>query len=333
MKEKGSSNPSGYPDTNTGNVLPFSHEATSLIADTLILDTLLHFSQDTIYFKDVHSRFILNNRAHLLQFGKSNPSEMCGMTDADLYPKIFADQCRKDELYVMETGVPIIDRVEQAVNAKGEVIIYSTCKYPLYNQNGGLIGTWGISRDVTQLIEAQEEVARINAKLTALALIDELSGLYNQRHFYNILKITIDQYTRKRMGGLKADFCLIYLDIDNFKTINDQYGHVTGDAVIRYVAGQLTAHTRSSDTAFRYGGDEYALILPDTTVETGRVMGERIRRVIKQNPLVKNGIEIPISVSLGIVEYHDETKPSELVEKADAMLYKAKSEGKNCLRG
>ncbi len=126
---------------------------------------------------------------------------------------------------------------------------------------------------------------------------------------------------------------MICLDIDRFKHINDTYGHVTGDAVIRYTAGQLTAHTRSSDTAFRYGGDEYILILPDTDLPTDRILGERLRRIIEQHPLVIDGTEIPLTISLGIIDYHDEKSAGELVKRADINLYQAKSEGKNCLRG
>ena len=333
MKRRDSSDDPKSSVEGPGYVHLYSHQPSALLSDTLILDTLLYQSQDTIYFKDVDSRFILNNRTHVLQFGKNNPGELIGMSDADFFPKVFADMCRQDELLVMKTGIPMIDRVEQAVNSKGEVIVYLSCKYPLYDQNGKIVGTWGISRNITKLVKAEEEIAQVNAKLTALALIDELSGLYNQRHFYNLLKITIDLFTRKRIGGLKADFCLIYLDIDRFKHINDTYGHVTGDAVIRYIAGQLTAHTRSSDTAFRYGGDEYALILQDTDLPTGRILGESLRRIIERNPLVMDGTEIPLTVSLGIIDYHDEKTAGELVQKADTKLYQAKSEGRNCLRG
>jgi diguanylate cyclase (GGDEF)-like protein/PAS domain S-box-containing protein len=316
-----------------GYVHLYSHQPSTLLSDTLFLDTLLYQTPNTIYFKDVDSRFILNNRAHARQFGKNDPNEVIGMSDADFYTKVYADLCRQDELQVMKTGIPLIDHVEQIENSNGDITIFSTSKYPLYDENGKIVGTWGISRDITKLVKAEEEIAQVNAKLTALSLIDELSGLYNQRHFYNLLKITIDLYTRKRIGGLKADFCLIYLDIDRFKQINDTYGHVTGDAVVRYIAGQMTAHTRSSDTAFRYGGDEYALILQDTDLPTGRKLGERLRRIIERNPLVMDGTEIPLTVSLGIIDYHDEKTAGELVQRADTKLYQAKSEGRNCLRG
>ena len=333
MKRRDSSDDPKSSVEGPGYVHLYSHQPSALLSDPLILDTLLYQSHDVIYFKDVDSRFFLNSRMHVLMFGKNNPDELIGMSDADFYPKVYADKYRQDELLIMKTGIPIIDRLEQTENSKGENISYLSCKYPLYDRSGKIVGIWGISRDITKFVKAEEEVAQVNAKLTSISLIDELSGLYNQRHFNNLLKITIDKFTRKRIGGLKADFCLIYLDIDRFKRINDTYGHITGDAVIRYIAGQLTAHTRSSDTAFRYGGDEYALILQDTDLPTGRKLGEHLRRIIERNPLVMDGTEIPLTVSLGIIDYHDEKTASELVQKADTKLYQAKSEGRNCLRG
>ena len=129
------------------------------LPDALILDTLLRGAKDTIYFKDAESRFILNSRTHLEQFGLSHQSELTGRSDMDFYPKEFAERCRQDEMQVMQTGIPIIDCVEQAVNAKGEVITYSTCKYPLRDLGGNVIGTWGISHDITELVKAEEEVA------------------------------------------------------------------------------------------------------------------------------------------------------------------------------
>jgi diguanylate cyclase (GGDEF)-like protein/PAS domain S-box-containing protein len=317
---------SGYVHLN-------SHQPSVLLSDTLILDTLLSISQDVIYFKDADSRFILNNGMHAQLFGKNDPDELIGKSDADFYPREQADMYRQEELQIMQTGTPLINRIQKAANTNGETVIYSSRKYPLYDQNGKIVGTWGISCDITTLVKAEEETAQANAKLTALALIDDLSGLYNQRHFHKLLKVTIDLFTRKRIGGLTANFCLLYLDVDGFKQINDTHGHVAGDAVIRYIGRQLTAHARSSDTAFRYGGDEFALILQDTDLSTGRVLGERLRSIIEQNPMVMDGAEIPLTVSLGIVDYHDEKTTGELVKRADIKLYQAKSEGKNCLRG
>ena len=300
-----------------------------LLSDALIIDTLMNYSQDTIYFKDAESKFILNDRAHVLQFGVSDPGALAGKSDADFYPEVFALQTRQDELEIMRTGIPIINKMEQGINAAGEILTFSSSKYPLYNDEGKIIGTWGTSRDMTKLVLAEEELARVNAKLRALSLIDDLSGLYNQRHFYDSLEMTIKLFTRKRMGGYPADFCVIFLDIDHFKLVNDTFGHVYGDAAIRYAAGQILAHTRASDTAFRYGGDEYALILQDTDLSTGRDMAERLRKVIEQNPLTIDDKTIRLTASLGVMDFNNEMSAGELVQKADARLYQAKNEGRN----
>lgn len=301
----------------------------SLLSDSLIIDTLLNNSQDTIYFKDSDSKFILNSKAHADQFGVSDPVDLIGKSDADFYPEVFADQSRRDELKIMETGIPIINKLEQGMNAAGDTISFSTSKYPLYDKAGNIMGTWGTSRNVTSLVLAEEELAKVNVKLRTLTQVDALTGLYNQRYFYDSLELAVKLFSRRRRGGLSADFCLIMADIDCFKKVNDTYGHVTGDSAIRYVAGLMLAHSRSSDTAFRYGGDEYALILHDTDLTAGRELAERLRKVVEQNPLVINHQRISLTVSLGVVCYDNETSASEIVQKADSCLYQAKQNGRN----
>ncbi len=333
MKSNSPSEDRNDPEIRPGYEYLYKQQPSALLSDTLILDAMLDQIQDTVYFKDAESRFILNNRVHIRQFGMRDQKDLIGKSDADFYPKVFADISRRDEVRVMETGIPMIDSVEQAVNASGEIITFSTCKYPLYDSNGKIVGTWGISHDITQLVKAEEEIAQVNAKLMALSMIDELSGLYNRRHYDHMLKITIDLFTRKRLGGIKADFCLILLDVDHFKKINDTFGHVAGDAVIRSIADQLIAHTRSSDFAFRYGGDEFSLILQDTDLVSGRIIGDRLRRMIEESPVLIDGIEIPVTVSLGIVDFQDERTASALLNRADKRLYQAKSEGRNRLCG
>ena len=301
----------------------------SLLSDSMIIDTLLNNSQDTIYFKDADSNFILNSKAHADQFGVIDPVDLIGKSDADFYPEVFADQSRRDELKIMETGIPIINKLEQGMNAAGETISFSTSKYPLYDKAGKIMGTWGTSRNVTSLVLAEEELAKVNVKLRTLTQVDALTGLYNQRYFYDSLELAVKLFSRRRRGGLSADFCLIMADIDCFKKVNDIYGHVTGDSAIRYVAGLMLAHSRSSDTAFRYGGDEYAVLLHDTDLTAGRELAERLRKVVEQNPLIINHQKISLTVSLGVVCYDNETSASEIVRKADSCLYQAKQNGRN----
>jgi len=307
----------------------YKHLYNALLSDSMIIDTLLNNSDDTIYFKNLDSEFILNSRTHVIQFGVNNPSELVGTSDADFYPEGFARQSRQDELQVMRTGIPIINKMEQGMNAAGDVLSFSTSKYPLSDTNGKIIGTWGTSRNMTKLVQAEEELAKVNAKLRTLTLIDDMTGLYNQRHFYDSLGMTIKLYSRKRMGGLSADFCLVLLDIDRFKMVNDTFGHMAGDAAIRYVGGLIMAHTRTSDAAFRYGGDEFSLILQDTDLTAGMDLAERLRRIVEQNPLLIDEKKLDLTISLGVVCFDGETIAGELVQKADTKLYQAKNEGRN----
>ena len=296
-------------------------------------ELMMRSTSDSIYFKDCQSRFLFVSKAQLHRLNEEDMQSVIGKTDFDFFSNEHATKTYQEEQDIIRTGIPTIDKEEHAVFANGQLLWSKVSRYPLYDNEQNIVGTWGISTDITKLVQAQEEVVQANTKLVALSLMDDLSGLYNRRHFDNILKITIDLYSRRRIGGLKADFCLVYLDVDHFKEINDTYGHVMGDAVIRYLGGQLLAYTRSSDFAFRYGGDEYALILQDTDLSSGKIIGERLRRLIEQNPPVIEGTTIPLTISLGIVEFQDEKTNDELVCKADKKLYQAKTEGRNRLCG
>ena len=315
-----------------GITRPYRHQPSDLIPDALIIDTLLSTSQDTVYFKDVDSRFVLNGRSHMVQFGVKDPSELVGKSDADFYPEEFAKQSRQDEVLIMKTGIPIINKMEQGMNAVGQILVFSTSKYPLYDDKGKLIGTWGISRDMTKLVRAEEELAKAHAKLEALSLTDDLTGLFNQRHFFSVLETTMALFARKRLGGFSADFCLVFLDIDYFKQVNDTHGHLIGDAVLRYIAGQMMAITRSTDASFRYGGDEFAIILPDTELSYGRMLADHLRIFVEHNPVVIGDLKIPVTISLGVVVFANEKLPGDLIQKADALLYQAKNDGRNLVR-
>ncbi len=305
------------------------HKSAELLSDTEIIKTLMSTSDDMIYFKDLESKFFLNNKAHARRLGMSDPRELIGKSDEDFYPKEVADRLRHDELEIIKTGIPIINKMEQTMNASNNLLCMSTSKYPLFDRDRKIIGTWGLSRDMTNLVRAEEELSIANTKLKSLSLTDELTGLYNHRHFYDSLEIAIAIFSRKRSGGFFADFCLVILDIDLFKEINDSFGHVIGDAAIRYIAGLITAHTRSSDTSFRYGGDEYAIILPDTSLSAGRDFAERLRMIIEQNPLQIDGNRIELTISAGVVCYDNEETAQLLVQKADSKLYQSKQDGRN----
>ncbi len=306
------------------------------LTDLEVTRTILDNSQDTIYFKDRDSRFLLNSAAHARQFGFPDPEEMIGKSDFDFYPSEFAEKARADEVQVMQTGKPIIGRIERWEKDDGSVIWFSASKYPLFDERGAIIGTWGTTRDITALKQAEiqlervnEQLAEANARLRELSIIDELSGLYNRRYFYDVLQKTVRTYDRRQALGSQSSFCLVLLDIDNFKRVNDTYGHLIGDAVIRHIGKTLTGNIRTSDYTFRYGGDEYAVLLPDSTYAGGLELSERLRKIIQNTPYSGENIEIPLTASFGITAYTKDRDVKDLVRDADKRLYESKRDGKN----
>ena len=314
----------------------FSNDGEAVLSDAQLIRAIMNTSQDTIYFKDIHSRFILNSKAHIIQFGLKDQADLTGKSDSDFYPESFCRKTLQDEQEIMRTGKPIIGIIERWDRKDGKSVWFSASKYPLYNELGQIAGTWGTSRDITELKSTEQELERVNARLEQanarlleLAVIDELSGLFNRRNFDEILLRTFNIYLRLREREMPANFCLLILDIDDFKVINDTYGHVCGDSAIKYVSNLLTAHARTSDYTFRYGGDEYAMILPDTNYVGGVELAERLRSIVEHNPLHIGEHIASITVSIGISSFTSHTDPQEMILEADANLYLCKSEGKN----
>lgn len=306
------------------------------LSESKILNIIINHSQDTLYFKDKDSKFVANSRSHVIQCGFDDPKDLVGKSDFDFFPESFARQAREDELRIMETGEAIIGKLEKWVTKEDDIIWFSASKYPIYDSDGDIIGTWGTSRDITSLKLVEEELARVNAKLEEansklhkLSTIDGLSELCNQRRFYEVLEETMVIYKRKRMHNIENNFCIMMIDIDSFKLINDTYGHPIGDMAIKYVADLISANTRASDMCFRCGGDEFAVILLDTDLMLGIRFAERIRKVVEESNLRVENRDYKMTVSVGIAGYQDEKNVTSLLAKADSRLYRSKSQGKN----
>jgi diguanylate cyclase (GGDEF)-like protein/PAS domain S-box-containing protein len=184
----------------------------------------------------------------------------------------------------------------------------------LANQIGGAIDN---ARLYQLERKAREEMSR-------LSITDELTGLYNRRHFYEVLDIEMQ---RTRRYG--RSFALVMLDLDGFKEYNDRFGHTSGDAVLQSLAQALKSTLRKSDTAFRYGGDEFTIILPATHAERSKVIVDRIQSKWLRTPKVQYPfLEMPLGFSAGVAQFPDNAETADgLVFLADTALYHAKRQG------
>jgi len=174
-----------------------------------------------------------------------------------------------------------------------------------------------------------ENLERDQAKLAELAIRDSLTGLYNRREFERLLN---DEIHRFRRHGHPVS--LMMIDIDNFKQINDRYGHQVGDEALRTVADIITNESRTGDVVARYGGEELAVILPETGSDNATILAERTCQVIAEFPVMISPKEvIPITVSIGTATVPDNAHASrDLVTASDLAMYEAKRNGRNCVR-
>lgn len=167
-------------------------------------------------------------------------------------------------------------------------------------------------------------------KLKFLAFHDPLTELLNRRVMESVLKREF--YRSKRYSSTLS---LIFIDLDDFKTVNDTEGHEAGDCLLRYVADKLVDMTRTTDIVARFAGDEFVVILPETGVKKANKLLSRIQKFFNNNPMEYHGKRIPVSISFGAASTQDESivNPSVLLKKADQILYKVKKANKGDFRG
>lgn len=176
--------------------------------------------------------------------------------------------------------------------------------------------------NLSEVKRLREEVKQ----LAALVRTDELTGLFNFRYFTQALSLEME---RTRRSGQPT--CLIMCDLDHFKDINDIHGHEVGNMVLSHVSSLIRKTIRRLDIPCRYGGEEFALILPDTTLRQGVRFANRLRLIIENSPLKNGGLMLGIEASFGVDVYTrgEDVTESAFVERVDGFLYAAKANGRN----
>ena len=170
-----------------------------------------------------------------------------------------------------------------------------------------------------------EAVAAVK-KMAEMSTTDALTGLFNRRYFHDALK---NEISRSHSCG--SDFAIFIANLDHFKIINDTHGHSAGDRVLKETALILKNCLRQGDIPCRYGGEEMAVIMPNTSGHQGITIGERFRKALSEKPIIWKGTPIRVKTSIGIAAFRKQSNesPELLIQKADQALYKAKSQGRN----
>jgi diguanylate cyclase (GGDEF)-like protein len=206
---------------------------------------------------------------------------------------------------------------------------------------GTAIGAIGIS-PTPALSEAQRSVLAAAAALLAASVKnaelflevhensvrDALTGCFNRRHTVEVLDSELRRARRSH-----APFSVVMFDLDHFKTINDRFGHLCGDAVLAHVGQRMKAILRGSDVKCRYGGEEFLVLLPDTPTGGAHRVAEMLRKDLEQHPVYWNDQTLAITASFGIADMVvPEDTPTGIIARADGALYHAKQNGRNCVR-
>ena len=189
---------------------------------------------------------------------------------------------------------------------------------PLPNPQGVVTHFVAIERDVTEHITLQHQ-------LEILSRTDPLTGLLNRRTFDEITENELYRFRRSR-----DVYSLLMVDIDHFKQINDQYGHISGDAVIKYIAKTFESNIRPHDKVARFGGEEFCVLLPSTNKQEAYVVAEKLRGIISNTSLSSREGNISFTISIGVSEVEiEDTDHTTILKRADENLYKAKTTGRN----
>lgn len=219
---------------------------------------------------------------------------------------------REMALYISKQNISVLQR-NRVIQRNGEkelfldVIVQRT-----YDPQQHPIGFLCIARDVTENV-------LLHRTLESLSITDELTGLYNQRRYFTSLN---EEIVRSRR--FRKKFSLCFFDLDGFKKYNDTYGHLKGDEVLRHTAKLIIGQVRVNiDTCYRYGGDEFIILMPETTIPNAQTVAERIR--VQLHELFNQ----QIAASIGIAEFSDNLDANTLTQKADQAMYEAKQRGGN----
>ncbi|MEN4046089.1 sensor domain-containing diguanylate cyclase [Sulfurimonas sp. NWX367] len=268
--------------------------------DDMVLITdangIIEYVNDSVIEKTKYEREeLIGNKTNIFKSGKHTQEFYKNLWETILagknYHNILIDKTKDDRLYYADLKIT-----------------------PLFDENRNIQNFVSTSTDITSRIEMEKELKK-------LATIDSLTEIYNRYKIDDAINIEIQRYKR-----YKEPFCILMFDIDHFKVVNDTYGHDIGDRVLKALSRLVLKHIRKTDIFGRWGGEEFVVILENTTKEKAVVIAEKIRKRVEAYTIDK---KYKITISIGVAEYQEPQTREELVKKADDALYRAKQNGRN----
>jgi len=278
------------------------------------VNLLLENSPDVLFMFDDQMNFRLGTSELLRILGHKDKSKLVDVFFDDVFNGTMSD----DWILSTRTSLQSVMHEQKRIQYMEEVYfgsdkkVISVSAAPVMNSVGKIMGVICVMRDFTDLYDMEQ-----------MAYTDMLTGIINRRQFMNLASAQIDKI--KRHGG---NAYIIIFDLDHFKRVNDTYGHLIGDNVLKLTAQRVNKELRSYDLFGRYGGEEFILFVSVTNLTEIMTHIERIRIAINSEPMVFEGVTLTVSASFGIAPVSGENIES-IIQTADKALYQAKNEGRN----
>ena len=283
------------------------------ISESDLLNNLMTLIPAGIFWKDTDRRFLGANQMFLDYYNLKSVDEIIGKTDEDMGWHIDPVPFRNVELRVIGNGESVLNVPGQCI-VQGRVRNIKASKCPLFS-DGKIVGLMGYFLDVTDAVQEQ-------TRLSALSQTDELTGVLNRRAYTEIVLQYEEQYKQNH-----TDFVLYMIDLDDFKTVNDDYGHEYGNLVLQSICKSLTVAASDNCVLFRYGGDEFVILHQLQSEDEIELLQKRFIRAI-DGPRNLDGAKFSVKASIGHALYSETTSLLSLIELADKRMYEMKKQHK-----
>ncbi len=302
---------------------------------SIIAKNIINNQYENLYFKDLKSRFIAASANMVKYMGVLSSEDLIGKTDYDYFSKDHAIQAFNDEQEIIRTGKPLLGIIEQETWKDNYVSYVVTSKYPLYDHDGNIIGTWGHSVNVatTNIHHSDLKKPRLQEEdLTSFnkdSRTDNLTGLKNTKAFYEFINL----FYQKALNAMRLaniSHSLILVDMDSFSMINETFGSKYGDEALKFASNIIGNLIQDQGHLFRYSGDKFAILLEVKSYLIAKDFASSILTAFEKQKFEFQGKTIDLSASIGMSDFK-ESLPfgniHDIINLTDKRLYAAKSPG------